>query len=498
MRNLEAFGCGCAFLDYDNDGWQDILLVGKGNCSLFRNQGNGHFEDVTAAVGLADIKGDWNGVAVGDYDGDGYLDLVLTGYHQLSLLKNLKGKRFADVTRQGGLDPRNHGHWGASAAFMDLTGKGTLDLIILNYVIFGPKEPQYCELRPGVRSGCPPDYYRPEFGELWQNLGNSKFKDVSASSGFKSTHGKALVIAFVDLDGDGKPDFYIGNDGTPSDLMWNRGGLRFKNISEESGTALAVEPHHAMAVMGADWGDYDRDGKLDLIVTGFSDESYAVYHNLGNKLFEQTSGTLGIAQPTFKPLGFGAKWIDIDNDGWPDVFFVNGHVYDRVEEIDPLSTYRQPPMLFHNEHGKSFVDLVPKLGGDIAKPLVGRGSATGDFDNDGRIDMLVVDYEGKPLLLHNLTETKNHWITLDLRSNGPNRFAYGAEISAHAGKEVWSGLVSPASSYLSSSDPRIHFGMGSISKLDSITIRWMSGRTETLRDVKADRIIRVVEGLGIN
>jgi hypothetical protein len=379
---------------------------------------------------------------------------------------------------------------------MDLSGTGRLDLVLLNYVIFGPHEPQYCEVRVGVKSGCPPSSYRPEFGELWQNVGGGRFKDITASSGMKRTHGKALVLAFADVDGDGRMDFYIGNDGTPAELMHNVGGMRFKNAGVGTGLAFGTLAH-PMAAMGADWADYDRDGRLDLAVSGFSDESYMVYHALGGGLFEQASDRTGLAGPTYKPLGFGTKWLDFDNDGWPDLMFVNGHVYDNVNVIDPLTTFRQPMMLFHNEQGKQFVDLVPQMGGEVARPLLGRGLATGDFDNDGRMDFLVVDYEGEPRLFHNVSQTPNHWITLDLRGKGFNPFAYGAQVTARAGKAQWVGQVSPASSYLSSSDPRIHFGLGPVTTLDSVVIRWSDGRRDVLRSVAANRILRVEQEHGI-
>jgi enediyne biosynthesis protein E4 len=493
MRNLEAFGTGCAFLDFDGDGWQDILLVDGPHAVLYRNDGAGRFVDVTEQTGLAAVAGDWKGCAVGDYDGDGRPDLLLTGFHCLALLRNVGGERWQDVTAQAGLDRRNRGHWGSSAGFMDLDGSGTLDLVLLNYVVFGPDEPQYCELRPGIRSGCPPHRYRPEFAELWRNAGNGRFEDVTARSGLAETHGKGLVLAFADVNDDGRPDFYIGNDGTPAELMINLGGLRFRNAGIESGAAYGAIPGHALAAMGADWADYDRDGRLDLAVSAFSDEPYAVLRGLGGGLFEHVADSLAVSGPTLKPLGFGTKWLDVDNDGWPDLVFTNGHVYDNASDIDPLSTFRQPLMLFHNQEGRQLLDVVPSLGGDAARPILGRGLATGDFDNDGRIDLLVVDYEGPPLLLHNRGAAGNHWLRFDLRGRRPNTGAYGARVTARHGEQTWIGQVSPASSYLSSSDPRVHFGLGELAGVESVTIRWPSGKETVLRNVHANQTVIVDE-----
>ncbi|MEP6757124.1 MAG: CRTAC1 family protein [Chthonomonadales bacterium] len=500
MRNLEAFGCGCAFLDFDDDGWMDILLVASPHARLYRNKGNGTFEEVTAAAGLDKITGDWKGVAVGDYDGDGRLDIVLTGYRRLALLRNVDGHKFDDVTTAAGLSPTNKNHWGSSAGFMDLDGSGKLTLVILNYVIFGPKEPQYCEMMPGVKTGCPPITYKPEFAEMWENLGNGKFREITNTSGMKDTHGKALVVAFADVDDDGKIDFYIGNDGLPAELMHNVGGLKFKNLGQQSGASTA-DTGHSIAAMGADWADYDRDGRLDLAVSAFSDEPYSLLHNAGNMLFEHMEDKTGIAGATLNPLGFGAKWIDVDNDGWPDLMFTNGHVYDKVEQVNPTMTFKQPLMLFHNEPDKyeaksrQFVDLIPRMSGSVTKKMLGRGMATGDFDNDGKMDVLVVDYEGSPLLLHNQSTGNAHWITFDIRSGGRNRFAYGAKLTSTSGGVTWTSIVSPASSYLSSSDPRVHFGLGDVKVLEKVTVRWPDGKSQTFENVAADHIVRLTEGV---
>ncbi|HEY0074206.1 MAG TPA: CRTAC1 family protein [Abditibacteriaceae bacterium] len=500
LRVDEAFGAGCAFLDWNNDGWQDILLLGKPVAALFQNDGKNRFEDVTAASRLSNIAGDWKGCAVGDYDGDGWLDVLLNGNHSRVLLHNEGGRAWRDVTRNAGLEQRGPNRWGSSAGFMDLDANGTLDLVICHYVIFGPKEKQYCFLGSNkIKSGCPPQTYQPEFTELWKNLGNGRFQNVTQSSGLQKTSGKALVVAFADINDDNKIDFYIGNDGMPADLMLNLGNLKFRNIGIQSGTAFGVKSGVAMAAMGADWQDYDGDSRLDLAVSGFSDEAYSLMRNMGGGLFEQSSHTSGLAASTFKPLGFGTKWLDADNDGWPDLAFANGHVYDAAEHIDSALQFRQPMMLFQNREGylgeRTFVDIAPQLGGAWTTPILGRGLATGDSNNDGRMDVLVVDYEGAPLLLQNTSRTLGHWITFDLRGRGMNRFAYGAKIVARGGGRVWKAYISPASSYLSSSDPRVHFGLGTISTLDSVSIRWPDGQTQQLKNVEVNRVWSLVQGV---
>ncbi|HWB12433.1 MAG TPA: CRTAC1 family protein [Pirellulales bacterium] len=496
MRSPEAFGSGCALLDYDGDGWVDVLLVDDPHPVLYHNVGGERFDDVTVASGLTLTYGkNWTGCAVGDYDGDGWLDLLLTGFHRLALLRNDGGKRFLETTGQVELDPTNHGHWGASAGFMDLDNDGDLDLVILNYVVFGPESKQYCELSPGVQSGCPPKEYEPEFGEVWRNNGRNGFELISAeTSGMKDTHGVGLVLAFTDYDDDNRIDYYIGNDGTPAEMMHNLGDMKFENVGQLSGLTVGRN-YRAMAAMGADWGDYNRDGFLDLIVTDFQKNCFGLFRNEGGGFFVEASNTTGLSLTTCDRLGFGAKWIDMDNDRWPDVCFANGHVYDNVADIDGRgSQFRQPIMLFRNLEGNRFVDLVPVLDKSIARPLVGRGSATGDFNRDGRTDLLIVDFEGPAMLLENRSKTDGHWLSLELRAAAPNVFAYGARATGRLGKEVWVGEVAPASSYLSSSDTQIHWGLGPFDHLDQLTIRWPSGKEQTFGNVAADRFLRITEG----
>lgn len=501
MKSTEAFGSGCAFFDYDGDGWTDILVVADPHPILYRNVGGVSFEDVTPTSGLMLTYGqNWTGCTVGDYDGDGWLDLLVTGVHRLALFRNDAGKRFVETTGQVNLDPMNHGHWGASAGFMDLDNDGDLDLVILNYVVFGPESKQYCELSPGVKSGCPPKEYTPEYGELWRNNGAAGFELVdSESSGLneKDTHGVCLVLAFTDYDDDKLMDFYIGNDGTPAELMHNLGNMKFENKGVESNLSVG-RSFRAMAAMGVDWGDYNGDGLFDLTVTDFQKNCFALYRNEGSGFFVEASNMTGLSLTTCDRLGFGAKWLDMDNDRWPDICFVNGHVYDNVGELEgPNVHLRQPIMLFRNlriGETNRFVDLVPVLNEAVGRRLVGRGSATGDFNRDGRTDLMVVDYEGPVMLLENRSKTPGHWLTLELRAAPPNVFAYGARATGRLGDEIWVGQVAPASSYLSSSDLEIHWGLGPNDHLDSLTIRWPSGEEQSFGTIAADQFLRITEG----
>jgi len=496
MTALDAFGCGCAAFDGDNDGWQDVLLIADPHPKLFRNVGSGHFDDVTSASGLTAETGDWGGCALGDFNADGLLDILLTGYRRLALYKNVGGLRFQPVTAEAGLDPSNSGIWGSSAGFMDLDGDAWLDLVILNYVVFDEHSQQYCEYAPGRRSGCNPKIYPPEHGRIWRNTGQGGFEAVPQEQGMRDTRGVALVLAFTDLDQDGRMDFYVGNDGVPADLMHNLGNMRFENIASLAGVAVS-DDSSAVSAMGADWGDFDRDGELDLVVSNWHGEGFVLFRGLGGKLFADCAPKTRLARATRNRMGFGAKWVDFENDGWPDLFFVNGHVYDNSAEIHgPGVPFRQPSSFLVNQLGKRFIDVTATLDEEVQRSMVGRGSAAADFDNDGRIDLLAVDFEGAAMLLENRSETKNHWLTLDLRGLPPNRFAYGAHVVGKAGERVWLADVSPASSYLSSSDPRIHWGLGELNQLDSLSIRWPSGAEQTLTRIDADQILKIVEKEG--
>ncbi|MBS0263208.1 MAG: CRTAC1 family protein [Planctomycetes bacterium] len=490
LTSLQAFGVGCAAFDLDNDGWQDVLLVAQPHPRLFRNSGHRRFVDVTAGSGLDQLSGDWRGCAVGDYDGDGLLDLLITGYHGLALCRNLGNSRFANATVESGLDPHNLGEWGSSAGFMDLDGDQWLDLVILNYVVFGPDSQQYCE-HHGVRSGCNPRMtYPPERGRIWRNTGTGRFEAIPQEQAMAATHGLALVVSFSDFDDDGRIDFYVGNDGVPADLLHNQGAMTFHNTARVAG--LEQVESGAVAAMGSDLADFDRDGRLDLAVTNWQGLGAVLFRGLGQGLFFDQSQISGLTRSTKDFMGFGLKWIDFENDGWPDLFLVNGHVYDNSDQVEgPTARFRQPLNLLVNVQGRRLVDVVPALPEEMQSPLVGRGSATADFDNDGRVDLLAVDLEGPVRLFHNETETTHHWLKLDLRGKAPNTFGYGARLVGRSGTRVWRADLSPASSYLSSSDPRIHWGLGDTTTLETLTIRWPDGTEQTLNGIAADQIMRI-------
>lgn len=491
LTNLETFGAGCAFADLNHDGHLDVLAIGEPGLRLFLGTGSG-FQDATSRYGLESFPGHWMGVAVGDTEGDGWEDVLVTGFRRVLLLRNEQGTALTDHTQSAGLSPSNWGRWASSAGFSDLDADGDLDLVLMNYVRMGPDAPRLCELAPGVMGGCPPREYEPEYTRLYRN-DRGRFKDVTVASRSNTTHGKGLCLAFCDFNDDGRPDVYLGNDGTPSDLLLNLGGFRFRNIGIESGAAFGTMAQPT-AAMGVDWGDYDGDGKFDLAASAFSDEDYSLLRQEKGR-FVPISQQVALALPTFKPLGFGTLFLDVDNDGRLDLHFMNGHVYDNVPLMDPSSTYAQPMMLFQQQPDGTLKDRAAELGPEFALPMVGRGSAVGDYDLDGRQDLLVVDFEGPLRLYHNESRASGHWLGLRLVGSQPgNVLAYGARVEVRAGGKRYLREVNPARSYLSSSDPGVHFGLGAVEKIQSVRVRWPSGKVQEIRDLPPDRWWRWREG----
>jgi hypothetical protein len=485
LNILQTIGNGAAFLDFDGDHNLDVLLVGP-TLALYRGDGHGHFTDATQAAGLDVLHGDFLGVAVGDYDNDGYPDVYLCAYRGGVLLHNEHGTRFVDVTSAAGLKPQP---WGTTAAFVDLDGRGRLSLYVGNYVVFAPEtRPRLC-LVGGTTTACGPNAYQPEYGVLYQNLGSGRFEEATTRWSAQKVSGKALGIAVADYDGSGRQSLYVANDEMPGDLLKNEGG-RFTNIGASAGTAYDANGN-LHGGMGVDWGDYDNDGQLDLVVATFEKEPKTIYRNEGSELFSDESKLLG---PTLPYVAFGAKWLDADNDTWLDLLFTNGHTQDNVAALHAETSYRQPTQLFRNDRGRRFDDESQALVGSAGRPIVGRGLAIGDFDNDGRMDALLVDSEGSPLLLHNETAPVGHWLEVDLIGTRSSRDGQGTLVTVEipGGKLLRSATT--AGSYLSASDRRVHIGLGDAKIVTRASLRWPSGQVDVYKDVKVDQIVTWREG----
>jgi hypothetical protein len=484
LNLLQTIGNGCALLDVDNDGNLDILLVGP-KPALYKGDGKGHFMDVTAAYGLDRLHGDFLGCAVGDYDNDGYEDIYLTAYRGGVLLHNEGGRRFKDVTAAMGIRPQP---WGTSAAFADVDGDGKLDLYIANYVRFGSASRQLCLTNQRL-TACGPIAYAAEKGVLYRNLGG-RFRDVTREWGADQAWGKTLGAAFADYDDSGRPSLALANDEMPGNLLRRQSG-RYVDVGVESGTAYDRNGSKHGG-MGVDWGDYDNDGRLDLLVATYQQEVKNLYRNDGGGFTDQAID-LGLAWKTSPYVAFGAKFLDVDNDGWLDIMFTNGHTQDNTAEVTKGTTYRQPTLLFRNQTGQAFSDAGAGLIGAAGRPIVGRGLAIGDFDNDGRIDVLVVDSEGAPLLLHNETSHAGHWSEVRLRGTRSNRDGIGALVTFETPDRKLLRLCHTDGSYMSASDRRIHCGLGAATRV-TIRVRWPDGRRDAYQHVPVDRVIELTEG----
>lgn len=485
LNILQTIGNGCAFLDFDNDGNLDILLVGP-QLALYRGDGKGGFSEVTRDVGLHKLQGDFRGCAVGDFDNDGYPDLYLSAYRGGVLLHNESGKSFRDVSADMGVSPQP---WGSSAAFVQLTNDGRLDLVVGNYVRFGPHvNPQLCNFN-GVMGACGPRYYRPEYPVFFKNEGN-RFRNITPPVGV--TSGKALGIACADYDRSGHQSIAIANDEMPGDLLRFSGGV-FHNVASIAGVALDSEGH-VHAGMGLDWGDYDNDGLLDLVVATFEREVKNIYHNEGNGLFVDKSAILGVAPNTMRYVAFAAKWLDADNDGWLDLIFTNGHVQDTIAQVDRTASYRQPCAVFHNEQGQHFTEITGLACPAFERPIVGRGLAVGDYDNDGKVDILIVDSEGFPMLMHNITTNANHWLGVILEGTRSNRDGLGALLTIETPKGKLLRHCHTDGSYQSASDKRVHVGLGDTGTPVNLTVKWPSGHQDTFTQIPVDRYVTLQEG----
>lgn len=507
LNILQTIGNGCAFLDYNNDGNLDILLVGA-HLALYQGDGKGHFTDVTAETGVDRLQGHFLGCAIGDIDGDGYDDLYISGYQTGLLLHNepahgtpprasASNRVFRDITRKAGLQPQR---WGTSCAFAETRpGSGSLDLYVANYAVFGPHTaPQLCkEGTNNLMTSCGPRYYTPIIGVLYRNDGKGHFVDASKASGVHTATGRGLGIGFADFDDSGKPGLAIADDEADGDLFQptKKGLGKYANIGLLSGTARDRDGS-IHGGMGVDWGDYDNDGKLDLFVATFQNESKSLYHNEGDGRFTDLGIPTGLGAATAPYVAFGCKFLDYDNDGWLDLVIANGHVQDNIQKINSAFTYRQTLQLFHNNGSSpiAFDEVSNSSGAAFQRGIIGRGLAVGDYDNDGRIDILAVDSEGKPLLLHNQVSPAGHWLGIRLIGDKSNRDGYGAAISAEVAGRKLTQQCQTDGSYLSASDRRVHFGLGAAPRVEKLTVRWPSGRTDTFSNLQADRYLTLREG----
>jgi hypothetical protein len=500
----ETTGAGCAFLDYDNDGWMDIYLVNSGRCdfydpksplwnALYHNNGDGTFTDVTEKAGVPG-GGYGMGVAVGDYNADGFPDLYVTQYGRSILYRNNGDGTFTDVTDKAGVAAPG---WASSAVWFDYDNDGRLDLFVCRFVDFDKSKNKFCgNERTNDRYYCIPRGYPGARSWLFHNNGDGTFTDVSKESGIASVLGKAWGVVATDVNNDGWTDLFVANDTAPNFLFLNNKG-KFHEAGLESGVGYSQDGQ-ARSGMGVDAADFDQDGWQDLFVANVDQEMYSIYRNNQDATFDDMAGPLGIGNTTRLMSGWGVKFFDYDNDGDLDLLIANGHPDDKIEVHSSHVKYREPLLLFHRE-GKSFREVGASAGAVFAESYAARGMAIGDFNNDGAVDVLVAVNDGTPLLLKNNAAAGQHWLGVRLVGKKCNPDAIGARITWHAGDLTRTRLKTGGGSYLSSHDPREVLGIGSRSKIDKLAIHWPqpSGKVETFTDLPLDRYITIIEGTGI-
>ena len=496
---VETMGSGCALLDYDGDGRLDVLLINGGRTpdsppfeprshALYRNLGGGRLQEVTVEAGLEPTADYGMGVAVGDYDNDGDPDVYLTNFGPNRLFRNNGDGTFSDVTRGAGVAGAE---WSTSAAFFDYDGDGAADLYVVNYLDAGFERNPPCEMK-GVRAYCHPRHYAGVADRLYRNLGGGRFRDVSRSSGILNPEGKGLGVVAADFDQDGWVDLYVANDSVRNFLFRNNRDGTFADVTLLSGTGYNSQAR-AEAGMGVDAADYDGDRLLDIVVTNYDLETNALYRYQGNWLFGDERWRSGLARKDRFLLGFGAGFLDFDNDGDRDLLVVNGHVVDNIQRIQPDLSHAQPDQLFENRGGR-FLEHEPFFRWSSRQARVGRGMALGDIDNDGDIDVLVSNCGSEPALLINRVGARGNWIQLRLTGTDSSRDAVGTRLTLTTAAGSQTDQVTGGGSYLSAGDPRAHFGLGEVARVEEIRIRWPSGKEEVLRDIPANRILQVTEG----
>jgi len=499
----ETMGPGCAFVDYDNDGYPDIVLVngedfpghprgGATTLKLYHNNHDGSFTDVTRKAGLA-VPMYGFGVAVGDFDNDGFDDLFISALGQSHLFRNNGNGTFTEVTKAAGMWGPNE--FSTSAAWVDYDRDGKLDLVVANYVQWSQHGDLYCTIDGSHKSYCTPESYKGTSVRLWHNLGAGRFEDATQKAGLGDPTSKSLGITILDANVDGWPDILIANDTQPNKLYLNKKNGTF----EERGVAAGIgfsEDGVARAGMGADAADYDRSGYASLIISNFANQMVSLYHNEGNGLFVDEAPQSEIGRDTLVTLGFGCFFFDYDNDGWPDIFVADGHIENEIERVQKRVSYAEPPHLFHNLGAGKFTEVTAQMGKAFAAPKVARSAAYGDIDNDGFPDILLTTNAGPAYLYHSEGGT-NRSLRIKLIGTKSNRDGIGAVVRTISGNDKQWKMLRSGSSYLSQSELVLTFGLGTHTKADAIEIQWPSGQVDKLSNVNAGQTVIVQEGKGI-
>ncbi|HEY7447674.1 MAG TPA: CRTAC1 family protein [Vicinamibacterales bacterium] len=499
----ETLGSGCAFLDYDGDGWQDILLVNgmdwaghkkrRSTLRLYRNNRNGTFADVTQSAGL-DVELYGMGVAVGDWNNDGFPDLFVTCVGQSRLFRNTGKGTFVDITRASGLDGRQA--FSTSALWFDFDRDGLLDLFVCNYVRWSVEHDVFCSLDGKQKSYCTPEAYRGETCWLFRNRGNGTFEDVTARCGIFDSNSKSLGVAMLDHDQDGWPDLFVANDTQPNRLFRNMRNGTFQDLAVQAGVAFS-EDGKARAGMGVDAADFDNSGRSGLAITNFDNEMIGLYRVQNPGLYQDVAIRAGVGPASRNTLGFGCVFADVDLDGALDLIVANGHIDETVRSIRGNVGYAQAPHLFLNQRNGTFRDVAAAAGGGFAQPKVGRGLACGDFDRDGDVDLLITTNNGPAVLFRNDQLAGHRSIRLKLVGTQSNRDAIGASVRVFYEGTTQSRFVKSGSSYLSQSELPVTFGIGRRDRVDRIVVNWPSGKTEEASNVAAGRAYEWVEGKGL-
>ena len=503
----ETLGSGCAFLDYDGDGWPDILLVNatdwpghkrqRSTLHLYRNNRNGTFADVTKSAGL-DIEMYGMGVAVGDYNNDGFPDILITCVGQNRLFRNTGKGTFVDVTKASGLQGKQA--FSTSAIWFDYDRDGLLDLFVCNYVRWSPEHDVFCSLDAKHKSYCTPEAYRGDTSWLFHNRGDGTFEDVTATSGIFDSSSKSLGVALFDYDQDGWPDLLVANDTQPNKLYRNLGNGKFKDVAVEVGLAFSADGK-ARAGMGVDVGDFENSGKPGVAVTNFDNEMVGLYRATRTGVFDDIATASGVGLASRNTLGFGCAFLDVDLDGALDLAVANGHIDETVRNIRGNTGYAQAPQLFLNQilnQGEArFRDVAGEVGGGFDQPRVGRGLAYGDFDRDGDLDILLTTNNGPAFLYRNDQTAGNRSIRFRLEGTKSNRDAVGAVVKIFYNGQMQSRTVRGGSSYLSQSELPVTFGVGKRDQIDRATIDWPSGRNEEFKNLGAGTTYQCIETKGL-